>query len=129
MIKFFSILYNLIYAVFFGAFAVEIYSALSNAGSGVEIMLLLLLVWVVYMSLHSILNIFKKMRALSKGSVIGGAFAIRRDLPLLLTNISAAAMGVTDIPWSFETWAYVIMSVIGIIGIICTASVAKKYFR
>ena len=126
MTKFLSILFNLVYAVMFGLLAVSLYISMKNDG-GYKLLPCLLICFVGYLALHSLSTIFKKLSALSKGSVIKGAFAIKRDLPLLAINIGIAANGITDIPWSAETTIYVIMSVLGIIGIICTASVAKKY--
>ena len=81
-----------------------------------------------FFALHSLITIFKKLKALSKGSVVGAAFAIKRDLPLVAIVISLAASGITDFPWNSETVLYIVLSVIGIIGVICTASVAKKFF-
>ena len=128
MTKFLSILFNLVYAVMFGLLASSLYINMMNDG-GYKLLPCLLICFAGYLAIHSLNTIFKKLSAFAKGSVVKGAVAIKRDLPLLAINIGIAANGITDIPWSAETTIYVIMSVFGIIGIICTASVARKYFE
>ena len=128
MTKFFSILFNLIYAVAFGAVAVIIYTQAAESENGVGIFNYIFIAFLAYLSLHSFITIIKKLRALSGASIIGGAFAIKRDIPILAITIGIAASEITDFPLSTNGIIYIALSVIGIIGVICTASVAKKYF-
>ena len=128
MVKFFSILFNLIYAVTFGGITFVCYSNMMAEHGGFRIFPVILMCFTAYFAIDSFITIFKKLTALSKGSVIKGAFAIKRDIPMLAITIAIAANSISDNLWSVNTLIYVVLSVIGIIGVICTASVAKKFF-
>lgn len=129
MTKFLSILFNLVLLVSLVMVIVENFAIPLLDGTGVEFIDYILVAFLVYFALYLLITIIKKLRALSKESIIGSAFAIKRDIIPVAIVIGATVSEVTSNPFSPNSVVYIVLSVLGIIGIICTASVAKKYKR
>ena len=121
MLKFLSILYNILYALLYGYYTIFGAVTMIKDGEPIDLMFWLVLAIIASTVFQAIITMIKKMRALSKKSIVTGAFAIRRDIPLLIANFAIIAPGITEDPLSFETELNLFLFAFGIIGIICTA--------
>ena len=131
MKKLFAVLYNLIVAAFFLFSGVMMFIVNSSEESEfIRILMFILGAIVCYAGLVSLSIVFKKLKAFSKETVLSAAvataFALKKDVPLVIFQLSLAITAIEDKFLSLETLLHVAGAVLGIIGIVCTISLLKN---
>ena len=131
MKKLFAVLYNLIVSAFFLFFGASMFIITASEESDfIRILLILLGAVCIFAGISAISIVFKKLKAFSKETFLSGAiataFALKKDVPLVIFQLSLAITAIEDKFLSLVTLVHVAGAVLGIIGIVCTISLLKK---
>ena len=128
MIVFLSVLFNILICIASAVISVLGYfSYLAETDTTYQILTLIILVILpIVLCLYSLWCLIKKLTALKKDSIIRSAFAIKKDLPLVAGCFALTAEFHTVNPLSLYSILLAILSILGVVGLICTASVVRK---
>ena len=128
MVVFLSVLFNILVCIASAVISVGGYfSYLAERVDTYKLITLIVLVILpVLLFLYSLWCLIKKLVALKKDSIIRSAFAIKKDLPLVAGCFALTAEFHTANPLSLYSILLAILSILGVVGLICTASVVRK---